>query len=160
MDDKKKFLLKKIKSEKKKIKDLDKVKNLEIELVKTKCSNEPDKIRNALEELNEIHAGKKNIHEIKSEILLDYTGEFEMFGELSIADHIRQTHIRFGNINDYESYIDAIDQDYESEDALFNGYIHKIKTPQFNLFNRSQHGNGCGFKHEFLVYRGNKCFLY
>ena len=46
-----------------------------------------------------------------------------MVGELSIADHIRQTHIRFRNINDYESYINAIDQDYESEDATFNDYI-------------------------------------
>ena len=46
-----------------------------------------------------------------------------MFGELSIGDHIRQAHIRFRNINDYEKYINAIDQDYESEDAIFNGYF-------------------------------------
>ena len=32
-----------------------------------------------------------------------------MIGEFRIADHIRQTHIRFRNITDYESYINAID---------------------------------------------------
>ena len=92
-------------------------------------------------------------------LLLDYTGDIEMVGESSIADHIRQTQSRFQNNNDYENYINAIDQDYKSEDAIFNGYICKIKTPQFNLINRSQYGNGRGFKHEIIEYRGNKCFV-
>ena len=55
--------------------------------------------------------------------------------------------------------IKAIDQDYQSEDATFNGYIYKINTPQFNLVNRSQYGNGCDFKHEIIEYRGNNCFI-
>ena len=42
---------------------------------------------------------------LKKEVLLDGTGEFEMIGELSIADHIRQTRIRFRKITDCESYI-------------------------------------------------------
>ena len=92
-------------------------------------------------------------------MLLDYTGEFEMVGELSIADHIRHTQIIFRNINDYESYINAIDQDYESQDANVNGYIYKIDTPQFNLVNISQYGNGCDFKHQIIEYRGNNCFI-
>ena len=64
-----------------------------------------------------------------------------MVGELSIADHICQTHIIFRNINFYQIYISAIDQDYESEDAILNGYIYKINTLQFNLVNRSQYRN-------------------
>ena len=44
-----------------------------------------------------------------------------MIGELSIAGHIRETHNRFRNFTDYESLIKAIDQDFESEDAIFNG---------------------------------------
>ena len=72
----------------------------------------------------------------KNEILLEGTGELEIIGELSIADHIRHTHIRFIFVTDYESYINVIDEDYESEYASFNGYIQKLDTPQFILVNR------------------------
>ena len=82
-----------------------------------------------------------------------------MVGNLKVRDHIWQTHIRFRKIDDYEAYINKIDQDYDSEDAIFNGYIYKIETPQFNLVNRSQYGNGCDFKHEINEYRGNNCFI-
>ena len=34
-----------------------------------------------------------------------------------------------------------------------------INTPQFNLVNRTQYGNGCDFKHEIIEYRGNICFM-
>ena len=103
----------------------------------------------------------KNLHKIKNEILRDYVGEFEMVGRIKIADQTRATHITFRNIDDFESYINATDQDYESEDAIFNGYIYKINTPQFNLVNRSQYGNGSDFKHGIIEYRGNKgyCFV-
>ena len=102
--------------------------------------------------MNEIQFVNKNLHEIKNEILLVYTGEYKMVGELSHADHFHRTHIRFRNINDYESYINAIYQDYENEDAIFNGYIYKIDTPQFNLVNRSPYRIGCDFKHQTIEY--------
>ena len=82
------------------------------------------------------------IYEIEQERLVDYTGEFEMVGKLSVGDQIRETQFRFRNITDYEANINAIDQDYESEESIFNGYIYKMDTPQFNLVNRSQYGNG------------------
>ena len=66
-----------------------------------------------------------------------------MVGKLKVGDQTRQTHIRFRIIDDYESYINAIEQNYESEDAIFNGCIKKINTPQFNKVNRSQYGSGC-----------------
>ena len=44
-----------------------------------------------------------------------------MVGSVKNGDQIRQTHIGFRNITDYEAYITAIDQDYEAEDASFNG---------------------------------------
>ena len=34
---------------------------------------------------------------------------------------VRQTHIRFRKTDDYESYINAIDEGYDAEDAIFNG---------------------------------------
>ena len=50
-------------------------------------------------------------------------------------------------------------KDMMPKDAIFNGYIYKRETPQFNLANRSQYGNGCDFKHEFIEYKGNNCFI-
>ena len=82
-----------------------------------------------------------------------------MVGNLKVGDQVRQTYIRFRNIDDYESYINAIDEDYDAEDAIFNGYIYKNNTLQLNLVNRSQYGNGCDFKHEIIEYRGNNCFI-
>ena len=159
-DENMKLLLNKIKSEKRKRnKNLDKIKELEILLVNINYANNPNKLQSALKELNKIHVVNKNLHEIKQEILEDYTGEFEMVGKIKFGDQIRQTHIRFRNISDYEAYINAIDQDYDSEDAIFNGYIYKINTPQFNKVNRSQFGNGCSFDKIIIEYRGNNCFI-
>ena len=124
MNDEMKSLLKKIKTERKrKNKNVDKIKELEMELVKIKYANNPNKFQSELIELNKIHVVNKNLHEIKQEILVDYTGEFEMVGSLEVGIQIRQTHIRFRNIADYETYINAIDQDYDSEDAIFNGFF-------------------------------------
>ena len=74
-----------------------------------------------------------------------------MVGKSSSADLVRETHIRFRNMECFESYINAIDQDYESEDAIFNAYIQKIDILQFNLDNRSQYGNGCVLKNNILL---------
>ena len=155
-----KLLLNKIKSEKKKKnKSFDKIKQLEILLVRIKYADKPDKLQSALKELNKIQVIDKNLHEIKQEILQDYVGTFEMVGNLKVGDQIRQTHIRFRNMDDFEAYINSIDVDYDSDDSIFNGYIYKIDTPQFNKVNRSQYGNGCDFKHEIIVYRGNNCYI-
>ena len=59
-----------------------------------------------------------------------------MVGSLKVGDQIRQTSIRFRNVGDFESYINSIDQDYDSDDSIFNGYIYKLDTPQFNKVNR------------------------
>ena len=75
--------------------------------------------------MNKIQVIDKRLHEIKQEKLLDFGREFEMVGRLHIGDQIRTTHIRFRKIADYESYINAMHQDYESEDVIFNGYIYK-----------------------------------
>ena len=153
-------LLNKIKSEKKKKnKKLDKIKELEILLINIKYANDSNKLHSALKQLNKIQVIDKNLHEIKQEILLDYTGEFEMVGNLKVGDQIRQTHIRFRNMDDFEAYINSIDQDYDSDDSIFSGYIYKINTPHFNKVNRSQYGNGCSFDKIIVEYRGNICFI-
>ena len=155
-----KLLLNKIKSEKKKkYKNSDKIKQLEILLVNIKYANSPSKLQSELKELNKIQVIDKNLHEIKQEILQDFTGEFEMVGNLKVGDQVRQTKIRFRNMDDFEAYINSIDQDYDSEDAIFNGYIYKLDTPQFKKVNRIEYGNGFDFKHEIIEYRGNNCYI-
>ena len=91
--------------------------------------------------------------------MADYGGQFEMVGNIKNGDEIRQTHKRFRKITDCESYINATDQDYESEDAIFSGCFYKTDTPQIKLGKKCQYGNGCNFKHEIIEYRGNNCFL-
>ena len=82
-----------------------------------------------------------------------------MVVNLKVGDQTRQTHIRFRNIFDYEAYIKSIDEGYDAEDAISNGYIYIINTPQLNLFKRNQYGIGCDFKHEVSEYQGNNCFI-
>ena len=160
LSDDMKLLLNKIKSEKKKkYKNFNKIKQLEILLVNIKYANDPNKLENALKELNKIEVIDKNLHEIKNEILQDYDGTFEMVGTLIVGDQLRQTHIRFRNMIDFETYINSIDEGYDADDSIFNGYIYKINTPKFNKVKRSEFGNGCDFKHEIIEYRGNNCFI-
>ena len=82
-----------------------------------------------------------------------------MVGDLKVGDRILETHIRFKNMDNFEAYIISIDQNYDSEDAIFTGYFYKIDTPQFNKVNRSHYGNGCSFDKMIVEYRGNNCFI-
>ena len=160
MNDDIKLLLNKIKTQKKKkYKNDEKIKQLEFLLVRIKYADKPDKLESALKEINKIQVVNKNLHEIEQKILNDYVGEFEMVRNLKIGDQNRKTRIRFRNIDDYEAYFYAIDQNFDSEDALLNGYMYNLNTPQFKKVNRSQYGKECDFKHETFEYRGNNCFI-
>ena len=122
MGDDVKLLLNKIKSEKRKRnKNLDKIKELQLLLVKIKYADNPKKLQSELKELNKFQVVNKNLHEIKQEILIDYNGEFEMVDKLKVGNQIRQTHIRFRNMDDSESYINSLDEGYDADDCIFNG---------------------------------------
>ena len=82
-----------------------------------------------------------------------------MVGNLKVGDQIRQTLIKFRNIDDYEAYINAIDEGYDAEDAIFIDYINKINIPQFKKVVRNLYRNGSEFKHENIEYRGYNCFI-
>ena len=125
-----KLLLTKIKSKKKKIyKNFDKIKQLEVLLARNNYADKPDKLESALREFNKFQVIDEHLREIKNEILLDDVGELEMVGILKVGDQIRQTNIKFRNVADYEAYINAIDESFDAEHAIFNGYIYKINTP-------------------------------
>ena len=82
-----------------------------------------------------------------------------MVGNLKVGDQIRQTPFEFRNMDEFEAYINAIDEGYDAEDAILNGYIYKLNTPQFKKVDRSPKRNDCDFKHEIIQYRGNTCFI-
>ena len=128
----------KLNLKRKRKKNINKIKHLEILLVRIKYANNPNKLENASREINKKEFIDEILHEIKREILSDYEGELEMVGRIKVGDQIRQTHIRFRIIDDFESYINSIDEGYDAEDNIFNGNIYELNTPHFNKVNRSQ----------------------
>ena len=75
---------------------------------------------------NKIYVNNLNWHEIKNEISQDYTGDFELNGLMIVGPTEHKTNIKFKNMDDFESYINAIDVDYDSEDVTFTGYVYKL----------------------------------
>ena len=68
-----------------------------------------------------------------------------------------KTNIRFKNMDDFESYINAIDTEYDSEDVTFTGYVNKLKTPQFKIVKRSAYGKGSNYMQEIVEYHVQNC---
>ena len=68
---------------------------------------------------NKIYVNGLNLHEIKNEVLLDYTSDFELNGSVLIGHIEHKTTIRFRNMDDFESYINAKDNKYDSDDVIF-----------------------------------------
>ena len=59
------------------------------------------------------------LHEIKSAILEDSTGDFELIGSMLIGEIEQKTSSGFKNTDDFEAYINAIDNGgYDSEDVF------------------------------------------
>ena len=54
---------------------------------------------------NKIYVKSLNLHEIKNEILQDYTGDFEWDGLMIIGPIEHKTNIRFINLDDFDTYI-------------------------------------------------------
>ena len=101
-----------------------------------------------------------NLHEIKKEVLEDYTGDFELIGSMLVGEIEQKTNISFKNVDDFESYINAIDNSgYDSEDVIFTGWLYKLNTPELRKLNRSQYGRGTDFKQDIVEYVGNNCYI-
>ena len=60
---------------------------------------------------DETYVDNLNLYEVRNEILQDYTGDFELNGLLIIGGIEHKTNIRFKNMDDFESYIIAVDID-------------------------------------------------
>ena len=77
-----------------------------------------------LETSNKIYVNSLNLHEIKIEVLQCYTEDFELNGLKIFGPTELKTNIRFKKMDDFGSYINAIDIDCDSEDVTFTGYIY------------------------------------
>ena len=62
-------------------------------------------------------------------------------------------------MDDFESYINAIDNDYDREDVTFTGYVYKLSTPQFKVVRRSAYGKGTNYMQEIVEYHGQNCYI-
>ena len=85
--------------------------------------------------------------EIKNEILQDYKSVFEMVRTMVVEENKKNTNFRLRIFKVYETYINNLDENgYESDDAVFTGYLYKLETPIFFLVNRSGPRKGTDFK--------------
>ena len=65
-----------------------------------------------------------NLHEIRKEILKNYTGAFELIGSMLIGEIEQKTNIRFKNVDVFEKCINAIDNSgYDSDVVFFTGRL-------------------------------------
>ena len=101
-----------------------------------------------------------NLHEIKNKILEDHTEDFELIGSMLVGEVEQKTNIRFKNVDDFKSYINAIDNSgYDSEDVIFTGWLYKVNTPEFKNVNRSHYGRGTDFNQDIVEFIGNNFYI-
>ena len=60
-----------------------------------------------------------------------------------VGEREQKTIFRFKNVDDFETYNNAIDNSaYDSDDVIFIGWLYTINTPELNKVNSSQYGKG------------------
>ena len=108
---------------------------------------------------NKLYARRLNLHEIKSENLQDFTGDFELIGSVLIGE-IEQKTNRFKIVDDFETHINAIENGgYDSEDVSSIGWLYKLNTTDFNKVNRSHFVRRRDFNQDIVEYLGNNRFI-
>ena len=72
----------------------------------------------------------------------------------------QKTKIGFKNVDDFESYINAIgNTGYDSDDVIFTGWLYKLNAPEFKKLNRSQYGKSAIYMQEIVEYHGQNCYI-
>ena len=72
-----------------------------------------------------MYVNSLNLYEIENESLHDYTGDFEIIGSMLIGEIDQKTKNWFKKFDDFETYIDAIDNSgYDSDDVIFTGWLY------------------------------------
>ena len=105
-----------------------------------------------------MYVNNLNLHEIKTEKIEDYAGDFGMIGSMLIGKIEQKTNIGFKSKGIFENNNNAIDVDYDSE-YFFTCWLYKIDTPEINTANTPQQGTGTDFKQDIVEYVGKNCFF-
>ena len=71
----------------------------------------------------------------------------------------QETTNRFKNNEDLETYINAIDVDFDSEDVFLQDGCMK-KTSEFNEVNRLENGRSTDFKQDIVENTGKNCYIH
>ena len=81
-----------------------------------------------------------------------------MNGSKLIGEIEQQTKFRFKNVDDFETYINTIDNSgYDSDEVIYTGWLFKLNTLEFNKVNISHYGRGADFKQDIVESIGNNC---
>ena len=99
------------------------------------------------------------LHEKKIEILYHFSGDFELIGSMLIGLLENQTYIRLKNMDELESFINAIAFDYDSTDVTITGNVYKIYTPQFKVVKRSAYAKSTDNMQEIGECYGQNCYI-
>ena len=62
-------------------------------------------------------------------------------------------------VDDFETYTNAIDVDYDSENNVSTGWLYKLDTPDINKVNRSQYVKSTNVKQDIVEYPSNNCYI-
>ena len=109
--------------------------------------------------VDKIYVNKLNLNGKRNEVLHDYKCDFEFFGLMGLGPVKNKTNIRFRNVNDFESFINAIDIEYDTGDVTFTGFLYKLNTPQLNSAKRSAYAKGTNYFQEIVEYHGQSCYI-
>ena len=99
-----------------------------------------------------------NVHEIRDK-LNDKNRGFELVGHITINGIKKKTNIRFKNMNDFETYIEKIDEKYDGEDVVFEGDAFQLPQPEFKPIKRSNYGKGTNHLFDIDEYFGTNCYI-
>ena len=88
----------------------------------------------------------------QKKFLQDNTKDFALNGVMIIGPVEHKTNIRFKNMDDFESYKNATDIDYDSEDVTFTESVYKLITPKFNVVKRSAYLKVLITRHKIVEY--------
>ena len=99
-----------------------------------------------------------NVFEIRDKLDNENRG-FELVGDITINGIKKKTNKRFKNMNDFESYIEKIDEKYDGEDVVFEGDAFQLPQPEFKPIKRSNYGKGTNHLFDIEEYFGTNCYI-
>ena len=84
---------------------------------------------------------------------------FDLVGNITIQDVNRKTKMRFRSVQDFEAYIEKINDHYDGDEVMFTGQSIEFYMPEFKPVKRSNYGKSTNYLADFEDYHGTNCFI-